>query len=274
MTTVFHTTGIIPHNKKGFDVPSIETDLKKIYESIEHELSHLEFSSDPDDESDFDRQKGKVESELEELKSYAKSSEISHYQVYVEALERQVEALTWSLINASRRADNMAKDILSLDNRMDRSDIADEFNYIVGDATNELGCNFVLRWCLQERGWSDWQRDYLGSIIPSNIIVELLIHLSTPSDMIVGVDGWIVVQNDRVTIINGNDRLHLTRAYGEIAVRAVIDGVTSTFNTGDIKHLFMDILHPTDEEIQMYEISHHKSYDISMWRDIFGKKPK
>ncbi|AKJ73567.1 cytosine-specific DNA methyltransferase [Salmonella phage 40] len=121
MTTVFHTTEIVPHHKKKFDVPDIETDLKKIYESTEYELSCLEFSSDPDDETDFDKQKGKVESKLEELKFYAKSSEIADYQSYVEALERQIEALTWSLLNVARRADNMAKDILSLDNKMDRA---------------------------------------------------------------------------------------------------------------------------------------------------------
>lgn len=274
MTTVFHTTEIIPHHKKKFDVPDIETDLKKIYESTEHELSYLDFSSDPDDETDFDKQKGKVESELEELKSYAKSSEIADYQAYVEALERQIEALTWSLLNVARRADNMAKDILSLDNHMDRAEISDEFNYIVGDATNELGCDFVLRRCLQERGWNEWQRDYLGSIIPTSTIIELLVHASTPSGMILGVDSWIAVQDDRVTIMNGKDRIHLTKAYGELAIHTTIDGVSSTFNTSDIKDLFMDILHPTDEEIQMYEMAHHKSYDICMWRDIFGTKPK
>lgn len=274
MTTVFHTTEIVPHHKKRFDVPDIETDLKKIYESTEHELSYLDFSSDPDDETDFDKQKGKVESELEELKSYAKSSEIADYQAYVEALERQIEALTWSLLNVARRADNMAKDILSLDNKMDRAEISDEFNYIVGDATNELGCDFVLRRCLQERGWNEWQRDYLDSIIPTSTIIELLVHASTPSEMIIGVDSWIAVQDDRVTIMNGKDRIHLTKAYGELAIHTTIDGVSSTFNTADIKHLFMDILHPTDEEIQMYEMAHHKSYDICMWRDIFGTKPK
>jgi hypothetical protein len=237
-------------------------------------LSYLDFSSDPDDESDFDKQKGKVESELEELKSYAKGSDIADYQAYVEALERQVEALTWSLLNAARRADNMAHNILSVDNKMDRAEIADEFNYIVGDATNELGCDFVLRMCLQERGWTEWQREYLGSIIPINTVIELLVHASTPSEMVIGVDSWIAVQDDRVTLMNGDDRLHLSKAYGDIAIHSVIGGVTSSFNTGDIKHLFMDILHPTDEEIQMYEMAHHKSYDISMWRDIFGTKPK
>ncbi|MBL5841126.1 hypothetical protein I4U30_22955 [Enterobacter asburiae] len=274
MTTVFHTTGVLDHAKKRFDIPDIEIDLKKIYEDTEHQLSYLEFSSDPDDESDFDKQKGKVESELEELKTYAKGSELADYQTYVADLERQVEALTWGLLNVARRADNMAHNILSVDNKMDRAEIADEFNYIVGDATNELGCDFVLRRCLQERGWNEWQRDYLDSIVPTSTIIELLVHASTPSDMIIGVDSWIAVAGDRVTLMNGKDRLHLTKEYGEIAIHAVIDGVTSSLKTGDIKHLFMDILHPTDEEIQMYEMAHHKSYDISMWRDIFGTKPK
>lgn len=274
MTTVFHTMGVLDHTRKRFDIPDIETDLKKIYENTEHQLSYLDFSSDPDDESDFDKQKDKVESELEELKSYAKGSDIADYQAYVEALERQVEALTWSLLNAARRADNMAHNILSVDNKMDRAEIADEFNYIVGDATNELGCDFVLRRCLQERGWTEWQREYLGSIIPINTVIELLVHASTPSEMVIGVDSWIAVQDDRVTLMNGDNRLHLSKAYGDIVIHSVIGGVTSSFNTGDIKHLFMDILHPTDEEIQMYEMAHHKSYDISMWRDIFGTKPK
>lgn len=274
MTTVFHTTEIIPHNKKRFDVPDIETDLKKIYESTEHELSYLEFSSDPDDETHFDRQKGKVESELEELKSYAKSSEISDYQAYVEALERQVEGLTWSLLNVARRADNMAKDILSLDNKMDRAEISDEFDYIVGDAVNELGCEMPLRRCLQERGWTEWQRDYLNSIIPTNRVIELLVHASTPNEMVLGIDSWISVQDDRVTIMNGFDRIHLTRLFGGLSIQTFIDGVSSFFNTSDLKDIFMDILHPTDEEIQMYEMAHHKSYDICRWRDIFGKEPK
>ncbi len=274
MTTVFHTTEIIPHNKKRFDVPDIETDLKKIYESTEHELSYLEFSSDPDDETDFDKQKGKVESELEELKSYAKSSEIADYQAYVEALERQIEALTWSLLNVARRADNMSRDIVSLDNRMDRTEIADEFDYIVGDALNELGCEMPLRRCLQERGWNEWQRDYLNSIIPTNRAIELLVHASTPSEMVLGIDSWISVQDDRVTIINGDDRIHIGKASDEIAIHTFIDGKSSFFLTADLKDIFMDILHPTDEEIQMYEMAHHKSYDICMWRDIFGKKPE
>lgn len=274
MATVFHTMELIPHNKKRFDIPDLETDLKKIYEDTEHQLSYLEFSSDPDDEADFNKQKGKVEWELEELKSYAKSSEISDYQTYVEALERRVEALTWSIINVARRADNMAKDILSLDNNMNRAEISDEFNYIVGEATNELGCDFVLRRYLLERGWTEWQRDYLDSIIPTSTVIELLAHASTPNDMVMGLDSWIAVQDDLVTILNGKDRLHLRKVYGEIAIHTSIDGVVSSFNTGDMKDIFMDILHPTDEEIQMYEMSHHKSYDISMWRDIFGKKPE
>lgn len=274
MTTVFHTTEIVPHNKKGFDIPDIETDLKKIYESTEHELSYLEFSGDPDDETDFERQKGKVESELEELKSYAKSSEIADYQTYVEALERQVEVLTSSLLNVARRADNMSRDILSLDNKMDRAEISDEFDYIVGDATNELGCDMPLRRCLQERGWTEWQRDYLNSIIPTNRVIELLVHASTPNQMILGIDSWISVQDDRVTIMNGNDRIHLTKSYGDLAILTFIDGRSESFNTSDIHDIFIDILHPTDEEIQMYEMAHHKSYDICRWRDIFGKEPK
>lgn len=274
MTTVFHTTGIIPHNKKRFDVPDIETDLKKIYENTEHELSYLEFSNDPDNETDFDKQKGKVESELEELKTYAKSSEISYYQDYVEALESHIEALTWSLLNAARRADKMAKDILSLDNQMDRAEISDEFNYIVGDATNELCCEMPLRRCLQERGWNEWQRDYLNSIIPTSMVIELLVHASTPSEMILGVDSWIFVQDDQVTLMNGKDRISLTKAYGELYIHTFIDGKSEVFNTSDIHNFFTDILHPTDEEIQMYEMAHHKSYDICRWRDIFGKEPK
>lgn len=274
MTTVFHTTEIVPHNKKRFDVPDIETDLKKIYESTEHELSYLEFSSDPDDEVHFDRQKGKVGSELEELKSYAKGYEIAEYQTYVEALERQVEALTWSLINVARRADNMSRDIVSLDNRMDRTEIADEFDYIVGDAINELGREMPLRRCLQERGWSEWQRDYLNSIIPTNRVIELLVHASTPNEMVLGIDSWISVQDDRVTIMNGEDHIHIKNVFGNLSIHVIIDGKFSNFNTGDLKDIFMDILHPTDEEIQMYEMAHHKSYDICRWRDIFGKEPK
>lgn len=274
MTTVFHTTEIIPHNKKRFDVPDIETDLKKIYESTEHELSYLEFSGDPDDETHFDRQKGKVESELEELKTYAKSSEIADYQAYVEALERQIEALTWSLLNVARRADNMAKDILSLDNKMDRADISEEFDHIVGEATNELGGDYLLHRCLMERGWNDWQRSYLASIIPIGTRIELLVHASTPNEMVLGVDSWISVQDDRVTLMNGKDRIHLTRAYGELSIHTFIDGKSESFNTSDIHNIFTDILHPTDEEIQMYEMAHQKSYDICMWRDIFGAEPK
>lgn len=274
MTTVFHTTEIVPHNKKRFDVPDIETDLKKIYENTEHELSYLDFPSDLDDESDFDKQKGKVESELEELKTYAKSSEIADYQAYVEALERQIEALTWSLLNVARRADNMAKDILSLDNKMDRADISEEFDHIVGEATNELGGDYLLHRCLMERGWNDWQRSYLASIVPIGTRIELLVHASTPNEMVLGVDSWISVQDDRVTLMNGKDRIHLTKAYGELSIHTFIDGKSESFNTSDIHNIFTDILHPTDEEIQMYEMAHQKSYDICMWRDIFGTEPK
>lgn len=142
MTTVFQTMGVVDHSTKRFDIPDIERDLKKIYDDTSYELSYLDFSTDESDEDNFNKQKEKVDSGLEELKSYAAGSEISEYKNYTEELERRVEALTWCIINASRRADKMAQDILSVDNTMDRNEISDQFNYIVGDATSEL---FVMK---------------------------------------------------------------------------------------------------------------------------------
>ncbi|WNT48250.1 hypothetical protein SPLA5a_PHROGS00167 [Salmonella phage SPLA5a] len=270
MTTVFQTMGVVDHSTKRFDIPDIERDLKKIYDDTSYELSYLDFSTDEADEDNFNKQKDKVESGIEELKSYAAGSEISEYKNYTEELERRVEALTWCIINASRRADKMAQDILSVDNTMDRNEISDQFNYIVSDATSELFCNETLRWCLENRGWNKSQLDYIGSIVPLSTCLELLLHASSPDDMIVGVDGWIAVSDGRCTLWSGDDLITFTKAYGGLSIHATINGVISSFNTADLKDIFMDILNPTENEIQMYEMAYHKAYDICKWRDIFG----
>lgn len=274
MTTVFHTTGLVDHSIKRFDIPDIATDVEGIYKSTEYELSRLEFSTDPDDESDFDKQKDKVEYELADLKEYGQSSKITEYHSYVDELERKVVALTWSILNASRRADNMVHDILSVDNKMDRNEISDQFNHIVDDATTELGCNGMLRDFLVCRGWTAAHLDFIDSIVPVSTYLELLVHESTPDNMIVGIENWISVFNDLVTILNGDDSISLKKNYDGILIHVTIDGTTTSFNTSDLKDLFMDFLHPTQEEIQMYEMASHKVYDIYKWRDIFGKKQK
>lgn len=281
MTTIFHTTEILDHTQNEYPHPDLESELLKIFERTEHELSYLEFSTDEDDEAEFNKRYGNVESELSELKDIAKGSELYDYKNYVTQLEALVVTLTDSLISVGKRADTLSKAILSVDNKMDRAEISDEFLYLSGEAVREFNTDSSLYSALESRGWNKFQRGFVFNIIQEertgyagSIVVELMLHGSTANNMVVGVQDWITLCGKTLCLCDGDDTLRIDAVNGSIDIILTKDKKVSRFRLSEMKDLFMDVMNPTDEEILMYKMSHHAEYDICGWRETFGTKPK
>lgn len=276
MTTIYNTSGIVNHARPSYDTPDICGDLMRIHKSVEGAIEDIEIG-DADDNSDFIKSKDNAIRELSPLYEAAdtKGGDIADFMQYVSNLEELCHTLTESALNVISRAEKLSKQALSLDYTMDRGEISEMLFYLAECAGAGMGCDASLKSTLQNRGWFKQHIDYLFSILDSqHHSLGVLAHKSSPTDMVVGIDGWMYISDKLVHLVNGKDDLKLNPKNGDLEIYSRVGGQLTCFRLSEMKDIFMDLLNPTEEEIQMYEMCSHKRYDISMWRDIFGKKPK
>lgn len=271
MTSILHTTGILPHYQKEYSFPDFSGDMLQIYDKVQGEVSDLQFSSDPDDEQEFDKQICRVENELIELQSLAKSTEIEDLRRYVENLENLVFGLSQAIINIGEIA-KIASDKLP-DNT---EHIEEALQNICYEGSSALGCECSLGNALEERGWSPIQRSFayfiIGGSFPRHTQLNALFENSQSDNIALGIDGWFCLRGKELTFCLGDDVLILNASKPGVGITVRLNGKPTNFHTTELTDIFMDIFDPTEDEILMYEMTSGKRYDILSWRNIFGKK--
>lgn len=273
MTSILHTTGILPHYQKDYSFPDFSGDMLQIYDKVQGEVSELQFSSDPDDEQEFDKQICRVENELIDLQSLAKSTDIEDLRRYVENLENLVFGLSQAIINIGEIA-KIASDKLP-DNA---EDIEEALQNICYEGSSALGCECNLGNALEERGWSLFQKTFvyrvIGGEFPRLLQLNALFGNSQSDNIALGIDGWFCLRGKELTFCRGDDVLILNASKPGVGITVRLNGKSINFHTTELTDIFMDISDPTEDEILMYEMTSGKRYDILSWRNIFGKKRK
>ncbi len=124
-----------------------------------------------------------------------------------------------------KRADTLSKDILSVDNKMGRAEISDEFLHLSGEAVREFNTDSSLYSALESRGWNKFQRGFVFNIIQEertgyagSIVVELMLHGSTANNMVVGVQDWITLCGKTLCLCDGDDTLRIDAVNGSIDI--------------------------------------------------------
>ncbi|UDW09861.1 hypothetical protein [Escherichia coli] len=273
MTSILHTTGILPHYQKEYSFPDLSGDMLQIYDKVQGEVSELQFSSDPDDEQEFDKQICRVENELIELQSLAKSTDIEDLRRHVENLENLVFGLSQAIINIGEIA-KIASDKLP-DNT---EDIEEALQNICYEGSSALGCECNLGNALEERGWNLFQKTFvyrvIGGEFPRLIQLNALFGNSQGDNIALGIDGWFCLRGKELAFCCGDDVLILNAYKPGVEITTKLNGKSTKFHTRELEDIFMDIFDPTEDEILMYEMTSGKRYDILSWRNIFGKKRK
>lgn len=273
MTSILHTTGILPHYQKDYSFPDLSGDMLQIYDKVQGEVSDLQFSSDPDDEQEFDKQICRVENELIDLQTLAKSTDIEDLRRYVKNLENLVFGLSQAIINIGEIA-KIASDKLP-DNT---EDIEEALQNICYEGSSALGCECNLGNALQERGWSLFQKTFvyrvIGGEFPRLVQLNALFENSQSHSIALGVDGWFCLRGKELTFCCDDDMLILNAYKPGVEITTRLNGKSTKFHTTELTDIFMNILEPTEDEILMYEMTSGKRYDIWLWRNIFGKKRK
>lgn len=271
MTTILNTLELIPHNKVSYDFPNVRSDLEKLYDDAVYALGGVEFSTDEADERTFDQAKDSVKSVLDDLRQYAKGSEVEGLLGYAKDTERAFVERGEFVLNTMRRLNKFSKDILDIDNTWNREDIANEAAWIAEILGKMFDGESGLRYMMRKRGWGNLYLDYLVNIV-GNPMVELLAQYSSAHDLVYGVDGRIKVSGTTVTLMNGAVSLVLSPIPGDMRIVYTIPGKTERFLVSVLSTFFIDICNPTPDEIQMYEISTGTTYDIIKWKDIFNPR--
>lgn len=271
MTTILNTLELIPHNKVSYDFPNVRSDLEKLYDDAVYALGGVEFSTDEADERTFDQAKDSVKSVLDDLRQYAKGSEVEGLLGYAKDTERAFVERGEFVLNTMRLLNQFSKDILDIDNTWNREDIANEAAWIAEILGKMFDGGAGLRYMMRKRGWRDLYLDYLVNLV-GNPVVEVLAHYSSAHDLVYGVDGRIKIADNTVTLMNGPASLVLSPIPGDMRIVYTVPGKTERFLISVLSTFFIDICNPTPDEIQMYEISTGTTYDILKWKVIFSPR--
>lgn len=271
MTTILNTLELIPHNKVSYDFPNVRGDLERLYLDAVYALGGVEFSTDETDERTFNQAKASVESVLDDLKQYATGSEVEGLLDYAKDTERAFVERGEFVLDAMRRLNNFSKDILDIDNTWNREDISNEAAWISELLGEMFGGGSSLNYMMTNRGWVGMYLDYLR-YLAGNPSMELLADHSSTQELVYGIKGRIKVSGSTVTLMNGAVSLVLSPIPGDMRIVYTVPGKTERFLISVLSTFFIDICNPTQDEIQMYEISTGTTYDILKWKDIFNPR--
>lgn len=271
MTTILNTLELIPHNKTGYDFPDMQNDLKRLYLDARYALDGVEFSTDEDDERNFNQAKASVEGVLDDLRQYATGSEVEGLLDYAKHTERAFIERGSYVLEAMRRLNKFSKDILDIENTWNREDIANEAAWIAEQLGEMFDGGSSLNYMMTNRGWVGMYLDYLR-YLAGNPSMELLADHSSAQELVYGIKGRIKVSGSTVTLMNGPNSLVLSPIPGDLRIVYTVPGKTERFLISVLSTFFIDICNPTPEEIQMYEISTGTTYDILRWKVIFSPR--
>lgn len=276
MTTVMNMLNIVEHGTRGIDKELIEKEMLHIYRDTLNELSNISFSTDPDDESYFNSSVSRTSLELEKLETLAKGCDLKELIEYTEKLEEAISDLSSNLFCVAGQLSALRKDIEAEDYVFNKESVADSLYEAVSDSLSKFdGCRTITA-TMAERGWRDCHKRFLMAIYPQadQRYVDVLCEKSDGNNVIVGIHNAVNISHRCCELINGNRTLRLFLDSSAFKVYFFDGNKTNVFEPFEIKDYFTNILDPLPEEIDMYEMSSGKRYDISLWRDIFFSRIK